>query len=265
MEQHAYVAAAQAAMDTNMARFYGAYASVPGKTLIDRDGNILFYTGIPHPLFNGAIIARDERGDILAFETRLAEEIARHHAPALWWIASAAHTPAIENRLSALGLKERGTLPAMACALARLAPPGPLPGLHIEEAADAAARADWAALAARATGFSPEAAQALCRLEEQIPPEALRGQRRFTASLDGQPVATASTVVTGTVAGLYAVATLPEARGRGIAGALSLLALGLARDAGALTGVLQASDMGRPVYRRLGFAEISDYLLFQQG
>jgi GNAT superfamily N-acetyltransferase len=49
------------------------------------------------------------------------------------------------------------------------------------------------------------------------------------------------------------VATLPEARGRGLAGGLLAAALVEARERGNDIGTLQATKMGEPVYARLGY------------
>ncbi len=51
------------------------------------------------------------------------------------------------------------------------------------------------------------------------------------------------------------MATLPEARGRGIATAVTLAALREARAQGETVGVLHASETAYSVYRRMGFAE----------
>lgn len=54
-------------------------------------------------------------------------------------------------------------------------------------------------------------------------------------------------------AGVFFVATLPEARGRGLAGSLLAAALVEARDRGCDISTLQATKAGAPVYERLGY------------
>lgn len=73
--------------------------------------------------------------------------------------------------------------------------------------------------------------------------------RVWLGTVDGVPVATAAAVVSGGFCGVYAVATAADARGRGYGAALTWAATRFRSD---LPAVLQASDLGRPVYERLG-------------
>ena len=73
------------------------------------------------------------------------------------------------------------------------------------------------------------------------------------ARVDGRPVSTAQVTIVGSDAGVFAVATVPEARGRGLARSLQYVLLQRARELGARTTTLQATASGRGVYAALGY------------
>ena len=70
---------------------------------------------------------------------------------------------------------------------------------------------------------------------------------------DAEPVATAMAYLSDGVASLQWVGTVPEARGAGWGALVTTAATNLAFARGASSCTLQASAMGEPVYRRLGF------------
>lgn len=71
-------------------------------------------------------------------------------------------------------------------------------------------------------------------------------------------------MVKGDLAGIHEMAVFPQHRGKGIAGKLVNYALDLAAARGCAHATLQASEMGQPVYARLGMepvGSISTWLL----
>jgi ribosomal protein S18 acetylase RimI-like enzyme len=85
------------------------------------------------------------------------------------------------------------------------------------------------------------------------------GVRGYLGTVDGRSVATAMSMRTADTVGIYSVATLPEARGRGYGTALTWMTLADV-DPGVQAAVLQASPMGRSVYERMGFRLVREFL-----
>jgi len=78
----------------------------------------------------------------------------------------------------------------------------------------------------------------------------------YLGCMDGEPVATATLFVNAGIAGIHNVGTLPAARRFGLGSTLTLAVLHEARSRGLQRAVLHASEMGQPVYERLGFKTI---------
>ena len=63
---------------------------------------------------------------------------------------------------------------------------------------------------------------------------------------------------------VWLVATRSAARGRGYAGALMAHAMADARERGRTTSTLQATDLGRPVYERLGYRSLGEIQMWEK-
>jgi ribosomal protein S18 acetylase RimI-like enzyme len=75
-------------------------------------------------------------------------------------------------------------------------------------------------------------------------------------------VSAAQVVLNLGIAGVYGVGTAPQARGRGLAELVTRVVTNIGFDAGAAYVTLQATSMGEPVYRRLGYREIYRFVSY---
>lgn len=98
-------------------------------------------------------------------------------------------------------------------------------------------------------------------IEHFAAPEVLLGPdvSAFVLRAGERPVAAAMTVRTPPVAGIYWVATRPEERRRGFGERVTRAAVEAGLAAGARRILLQATPLGEPVYRRLGFVPVTRY------
>jgi GNAT superfamily N-acetyltransferase len=84
------------------------------------------------------------------------------------------------------------------------------------------------------------------------------------ASLDGETVGTVVTWDHGDDSEILWVATLPEARGRGISKQLMTRAITAAGERGRVTTTLVATQLGRPVYERIGYRDFGAIQMWER-
>jgi predicted N-acetyltransferase YhbS len=85
----------------------------------------------------------------------------------------------------------------------------------------------------------------------------------FVAELDDEIVGTAIATINGNAGWVGTVFVAPQARGRGIGGALTDATIDALEAAGCRTLVLVATDEGRPIYERRGFAVETSYFMIE--
>jgi GNAT superfamily N-acetyltransferase len=142
----------------------------------------------------------------------------------------------------------------MTLALPAAIPPPP-PALAIREVRTAAEVAAYGEAAFLGFGY-PVGAAGLFLNEHLLE---LPHVRLYAGVVDGAVVATSMLVATGSIAGIYWVATRAEQRGRGYGEALTWAAVAGGGESGCRVACLQASKAGFPVYARMGFAHVFDY------
>jgi GNAT superfamily N-acetyltransferase len=149
--------------------------------------------------------------------------------------------------------------PGMALAPLRTGPGVPT-GLEIRRVADDDQLAAFQHTAFRGFGIPVQFGEAF------LTDDLLRSPNSalFVGYVGSEPVATSILLATGKVAGIYWVATIEGFRRRGYAEALTWAALEAGLERGCRLGSLQASEMGRPVYERMGFEQTASYTNFER-
>ncbi len=132
------------------------------------------------------------------------------------------------------------------------------PGLTIDQVGDAETLKRFCYVAFSMFEWPGFAIDALLDYYVSVGLGAQSPRRYYMGWLKGEPVATSNLVLGAGVAGIYGVATIPDARRQGIGTAMTLTALREARALGYRVGVLFTGEKGTPpfrVYHRIGFRE----------
>jgi GNAT superfamily N-acetyltransferase len=229
-------------------------APTPGRVVLAGSVTALS-SGIPIAMFNSAHVTSPVRDP-----DEVVDAVRDHYAAIgapFSLVFRDAVAPGLADACQAAGLVEHWQMPLMV--LDPIPPiPDPPAGLNVVRA-DGSSSEAYADVLAEAFGMPQDLARSLLGRSLLEMPEfgALLG------TLDGTPVATSAVFVTDRTAGVYNVATLPSARGRGFGAALTWAAVAAGRDAGATRSVLQASEMGEPVYTRMGYGTPDRYRQFE--
>ena len=84
----------------------------------------------------------------------------------------------------------------------------------------------------------------------------------YVGYADGDPVTSGLGWLTGRTVGVYSIATIESARRRGYGAAMTARVVADGVAAGCDVAALQASEMGRPIYERLGFRTVVRYAAY---
>ena len=257
-------AALARAVEANDVAYWLYRARRAGWDVHQEPGMLMFVSGLDRSHWQNAVI----RTELTAAEAdaRIAATVARFRSRGLpfTWVAGPAQQPTdLAARLEAHGLTLYSDEPGMAADLAALPDSLPLPqGLTIERVRDDAGALRLLVVNRIANDLDPDISGVAI---ERVTPGSYADDeplQLYLGYLDGEAVACVQLFLSSGVAGIYNVGTVPSARRRGIGAAITTAAMRAARDRGYRVAVLGASEMGEPVYRRIGFAEYTRSVIY---
>lgn len=242
------------AIEANMFDFWMHLGRSPQVDLYDGPDMIRLTCDIPSPLLNNVLRAQLTPDDV---DTRIEKTLSHFKSRGLptRWMTSPSNRPAnLGNCLEAHGLTHVADFPGMAVHLPELNEDFIIPSdLSVEHVGDVKTLEQMIDTFVIGYGIPVSVGNlffdVLSSLGFELP------MRHYLGWLRGKPVACSSLFLSSGVAGIYIVATVPEARGQRIGSALTLLPLREARALGYRIGILGSTEMGLGVYRRLGFRE----------
>jgi GNAT superfamily N-acetyltransferase len=233
-----------------------AGAQARGARVERADGLALILTGLPLRLFNQVIVESDEAtADSITAAVTIARDRGDAFVVNLRRGTDDRHLPT----MGALGLVPIGPhpwMPGMALhPLPRTGSLGPPAGHEIRRVVDAAGVADHIQTAADGFG-TPRAWMEAIMSEDVV---GTPGASVYVGYTHGEPVTTGLSVRTGRTIGVYNIATIESARGRGYGTAMTRRLVDDGAGEGCDVAILQASDMGKPIYERLSFRTVVEY------
>lgn len=236
--------------------YLGSYRTLvrhcPDGEIREAGGVFAFATGLPVSQFNGCVVV--EPAIPSEFGTAL-DWLAGLGLPHRLWVSEE-----LTTRLGGVAVAhgyERGMWPYPGMVLDRVSVPAePSAGVTVEPVGESGLDEYHQVFVAHGRPVE---------LASQMFPPAFAADpdiQLFIGRLEGQAVGTAVAIRTGDVSGVYAVGTLPAARRRGVGSALTWAAVAAGRAWGCDTIVLQASEMGFPMYAAMGFRTVVRYTQF---
>jgi GNAT superfamily N-acetyltransferase len=243
-------------IDANFQQATGAFIATSrnGELREDRD-HYLVNAGVPVVDYNLVFLKRPDH-ELEATLDKAAAYFEERKLPYRICLR-AEQAGACRGLLQSRGFAERDPIPGM-----QLEPipdgGGVVEGLEIRRVADTATLTDFQNTAFEGFGL-PVAAAPLFLTEQLV---GLPGVAFFVGYVAAEPACTSALMPTTGVAGIYWVATLERFRGRGFGAALTWQAAWAGREQGCRVASLQASQLGQPVYARMGFVHDRDYARF---
>ncbi len=244
------------AIEENLFAFFPLFRHLPrSETVLDTD-LMCNITDIPFPLFNSIMRAQLTPERVEPAILGVIERGRSRKVPLLWWTGPATRPADLGRSLQAHGFVHEGNAPGMAVEIETAPERTNLPAeFMLSEIQKVEDLGTWCRTAALGFEMPDFVRVAWVEWFTGIGLNRRGPLFHFLGFWKGEPVATASVFLDGKSAGLYNIAVIPEARGRGFGAAMTIAPLIKARSMGYRLGILHSTEMGVPLYQKIGFKE----------
>ncbi len=242
-----------AAFELNLFSMFQLFKQWPQAEVHDTPEILWSITKIPFPIFNSVLRPSLPDGRVDAVIDSILAEYNARKVPMMWWVGPSAQPADLGTILLKRGL-QFSVSPGMAADLAALPESYVLPeDLQIRKVANETELAIYCRVLCGVFGMPDFVADAFCDFFLNLGFDS--PFINYIGLIDNEIVATSSVCLGGGVAGVYNVATLESARGKGIGSAMTAFPLLEARSDGYRIAALESSESGYSVYQKLGFQE----------
>jgi len=244
-------------------RFFGE--ATGGGEVRTLDRTVAMYSGLEYGVFNISLLTRPAVMDDGGLDAALAEVAKYFRERTKRWsfwlcedLLDAANRRKMRQVCNDFGLRPISYPPGM-IAQQLLPPVRPLPAMECRPVTDARTRQAFAEITSACFEIPPGIAQAVYG-----PESAWRGAYRgFVAFVENRPVAIAAVVEAAGALGIYSLATIASHRHRGYGEALLRAAAAAVRPGeSAEPYILQSTDAGHGLYRRMGFRDVTKFTVY---
>jgi ribosomal protein S18 acetylase RimI-like enzyme len=250
-------------LDENLRAAMHFFGTATGSGHVERfDSSVAIYSGLDYGVFNIGLLTEPVTLGAKGLEARLAEcaRYYRNRSPRWsFWLCEEyldARTRRQARQIfQQANLRQISRAPAMIAKALRpsLKPP---PVLECVPVHDRTTRHAFSELTTVCFDIPFNIAQSV-----YMPERAWNGAYQgYVGLLDRKPVSIAATVVQPGAIGIYSLGTLPEFRHRGFGE--TMLRAAVAQCPPGLPIVLESTDAGYPLYRRLGFEDVGNFTVY---
>lgn len=253
------------AIDENLLAFRLLFGKLPSAKLFKEKGVMYLDTNIPYDKWNGVLVTNFTENDADKRIKQVKDYFCARKRSMSWWVGPNTKPSKLGNHLEKNGFFHYDASPAMAYDLLQYQTETHFPeGLTIKPVQTNIEIQDFLEVLKSSYRHNQIGMDALSILLSKLVMEENPSLLNYVGYVKGRPVTCASILMAAGVAGIHFVGTNPVVRGQGFATTITLYVMHIALKLGFRIAVLRASEMGFPIYQRLGFVEyfkIHQYIL----